>query len=500
MVAHLADPARRPRSWRSSRSCAPRAPRTSRSSRRPARRWPSAPTPPSCSTTSTSRASCRPGSPRRPSPCCAPRSARTSDRSPSRPARCSPRMRRTAYGPLVGAEQVTFLGRGWTNGIANEAALKLRESAQFWSESYPAMEYRHGPISIAAPGRAVWAFGEVPEGLREQVRGDGRAVRAPRHRPARRPRAAAPAVPRQGRRGRPRPRRPPQPDEKHRPHLTRTPPLERPRLVASSDRKSHGSRAFARRKADGLRLSTLGGGGYVAFRRLGRPFVAFRRSAEGEELHQAGGLVGDGGACRAEVLPRVDRGGRSSRSVIARVKTWLRCVAMLTFVMPARTAATRPVVGHPGRAVQHERHRDRAPQGRNEIRVELCRAVRHRVTAAHGHGERIDARVGDEARRVRRIGAHAGRVDAVLAADLAELGLDRDPGRAAQPDDPTRRRRGSRRRAASTRRTSPTSGRAGPPPRRARRPRHGRGARRPVGCTRRRWRASPPRSAPGTPW
>ena len=68
---------------------------------------------------------------------------------------------------------MTFLGRGWSNGIANEAALKLRESAQFWSESYPAMEYRHGPISIAAPGRAVWAFGEVPEGLPEQVRATG---------------------------------------------------------------------------------------------------------------------------------------------------------------------------------------------------------------------------------------------------------------------------------------------------------------------------------------
>ncbi|CAN7591300.1 SIS domain-containing protein [Terrabacter sp. LjRoot27] len=78
-----------------------------------------------------------------------------------------------AYGHLALAEQVTFLGRGWSNGIANEAALKLRESAQFWSESYPAMEYRHGPISIAAPGRAVWAFGEVPEGLPEQVRATG---------------------------------------------------------------------------------------------------------------------------------------------------------------------------------------------------------------------------------------------------------------------------------------------------------------------------------------
>ena len=24
------------------------------------------------------------------------------------------------------------------------------------------MDYRHGPIAIAAPGRAVWAFGEIP--------------------------------------------------------------------------------------------------------------------------------------------------------------------------------------------------------------------------------------------------------------------------------------------------------------------------------------------------
>jgi fructoselysine-6-P-deglycase FrlB-like protein len=78
-----------------------------------------------------------------------------------------------AVGALALAEQVTFLGRGWTNGIAAEAALKLRESAQFWSESYPAMEYRHGPISIAAPGRAVWAFGSVPDGLADEVRGTG---------------------------------------------------------------------------------------------------------------------------------------------------------------------------------------------------------------------------------------------------------------------------------------------------------------------------------------
>lgn len=79
----------------------------------------------------------------------------------------------SALGAVRNVEQVTFLGQGWTVGLANEAALKLRESSQFWTESYQAMEYRHGPISIAAPGRAVWAFGQVPPGLAEQVGATG---------------------------------------------------------------------------------------------------------------------------------------------------------------------------------------------------------------------------------------------------------------------------------------------------------------------------------------
>ena len=79
----------------------------------------------------------------------------------------------SALAGVAEAEQITFVGRGWTVGLANEAALKLRESAQFWTESYPAMEYRHGPISIATAGRATWAFGEVPEGLDDDVRATG---------------------------------------------------------------------------------------------------------------------------------------------------------------------------------------------------------------------------------------------------------------------------------------------------------------------------------------
>ena len=70
---------------------------------------------------------------------------------------------------LVDAEQLTCLGMGWTVGIAHEAALKMREASQSWTESYPAMEYRHGPMSIARSGRAVWVFGEAPAALEAEV-------------------------------------------------------------------------------------------------------------------------------------------------------------------------------------------------------------------------------------------------------------------------------------------------------------------------------------------
>ncbi|WRZ94552.1 sugar isomerase [Streptomyces sp. NBC_01007] len=74
---------------------------------------------------------------------------------------------------LVDCAQFTFLGRGWTVGLANEAGLKMREASLAWTEAYPAMEYRHGPISITTHGTATWMFGEAPGGLAEQVRGTG---------------------------------------------------------------------------------------------------------------------------------------------------------------------------------------------------------------------------------------------------------------------------------------------------------------------------------------
>ncbi|NUO40612.1 MAG: SIS domain-containing protein [Streptomyces sp.] len=74
---------------------------------------------------------------------------------------------------LVACTQFTFLGRGWTVGLANEAGLKMREASLSWTEAYPAMEYRHGPISVSTHSTATWMLGEAPEGLAEQVRGTG---------------------------------------------------------------------------------------------------------------------------------------------------------------------------------------------------------------------------------------------------------------------------------------------------------------------------------------
>jgi fructoselysine-6-P-deglycase FrlB-like protein len=70
-------------------------------------------------------------------------------------------------------EQFTFLASGWAVGLAEEAALKLREASLSWAESYPAMEYRHGPISIACETSAVWFLGPSVAGLVEVIERTG---------------------------------------------------------------------------------------------------------------------------------------------------------------------------------------------------------------------------------------------------------------------------------------------------------------------------------------
>ena len=75
-----------------------------------------------------------------------------------------------------GFRQFVFLGQGWTVGLAHEAALKLREAASAWTEAYPAMEYRHGPISVAGPGTLVWAIGSVNTSVLADAAGTGATI------------------------------------------------------------------------------------------------------------------------------------------------------------------------------------------------------------------------------------------------------------------------------------------------------------------------------------
>ena len=60
--------------------------------------------------------------------------------------------------------------------LAAEAALKLREAAGARTESYPVMEYRHGPISAAGERSLVWTFGPADSALVDDVRATGATI------------------------------------------------------------------------------------------------------------------------------------------------------------------------------------------------------------------------------------------------------------------------------------------------------------------------------------
>jgi fructoselysine-6-P-deglycase FrlB-like protein len=75
--------------------------------------------------------------------------------------------------------QFVFLGHGPGAGSANEAALKLREASLSWSEAYPSMELRHGPISLLEAHSLVWSLSELPAGLDEEVRASGATLEPP---------------------------------------------------------------------------------------------------------------------------------------------------------------------------------------------------------------------------------------------------------------------------------------------------------------------------------
>ena len=75
-----------------------------------------------------------------------------------------------------GLDHFVYLGRGWTYGLAQEAALKVREAAQAWSESYPLLDYRHGPLAVAHPGSLVWMIGAKDDELAAEIEATGAAV------------------------------------------------------------------------------------------------------------------------------------------------------------------------------------------------------------------------------------------------------------------------------------------------------------------------------------
>lgn len=77
---------------------------------------------------------------------------------------------------LLDRPHYVFLGCGWAIGIAREAALKVQEAASAWTEAYPAMEYRHGPIAAATENSVVWLLGVQDDALVADISRTGATV------------------------------------------------------------------------------------------------------------------------------------------------------------------------------------------------------------------------------------------------------------------------------------------------------------------------------------
>jgi CRISPR-associated protein Cas5a/b/c len=76
-------------------------------------------------------------------------------------------------GELRTLKHVVFLGTRWTAALAQEAALKIREAAGFWTEAYPLHEYQHGPISCAGPDSLIWSLSDVPSSVADDIAATG---------------------------------------------------------------------------------------------------------------------------------------------------------------------------------------------------------------------------------------------------------------------------------------------------------------------------------------
>jgi glucosamine--fructose-6-phosphate aminotransferase (isomerizing) len=68
-----------------------------------------------------------------------------------------------AIEPLRAAANLFVVGRGLGLGIAQEAALKFKETCGLHAEAFSSAELRHGPIALAGRGFPVLAFAQADE-------------------------------------------------------------------------------------------------------------------------------------------------------------------------------------------------------------------------------------------------------------------------------------------------------------------------------------------------
>ena len=64
---------------------------------------------------------------------------------------------------LVGASNMYVIGRGLGLGIAQEAALKLKETSQIHAEALSGAELHHGPMALVKPGFPILVFTQEDE-------------------------------------------------------------------------------------------------------------------------------------------------------------------------------------------------------------------------------------------------------------------------------------------------------------------------------------------------
>jgi glutamine---fructose-6-phosphate transaminase (isomerizing) len=67
---------------------------------------------------------------------------------------------RAGVEPLTAARNLFVIGRGFGLGVAQEAALKLKETCGLHAEAFSAAEVQHGPMALVGPGFPILAFSQ----------------------------------------------------------------------------------------------------------------------------------------------------------------------------------------------------------------------------------------------------------------------------------------------------------------------------------------------------